>query len=153
MSFQDDQVFLEKYLDENLNTVLGLRLAEKYISSDNLEGAHQTLTEFLESHPDNSTAMFMLGEIAFKEGNNEKAQNLYEETIQADPSYTAAYHRLVTISTDNGDEATVKDIYALLNRVNPMDSRAASEVGNEGSETSLKSEFSKKVLNQFLKTF
>jgi len=148
MSFQDDQVFLEKYLDENLNTVLGLRLAERYISTDNLEGAHQTLTEFLESHPDNATAMFLLGEIAFKEGNNEKAKNLYEETIQADPSYTAAYHRLVSLSTDDGNEATVKDIYSLLNRVNPMDSKAAVEVGDEESDTSLKSEFSKKVLNQ-----
>ena len=152
MSFQDDQVFLEKYLDEHLNTVLGLRLAERYISTDNLEGAHQTLTEFLESNSDNATAMFLLGEIAFKEGDNEKAQNLYEETIQADPSYTAAYHRLVTISTDDRDEATVKDIYALLNRLNPLDSQAAAEVGEKGSDASFKSDFSKKVLNQFTLT-
>jgi len=152
MSFQDDQVFLEKYLDEHINTVLGLRLAETYISTDNLEGAHQTLTEFLESHPDNATATFLLGEIAFKEGDNEKARNLYEETIQADPSYSAAYHRLVTISTDNGDQITVKEIYALLNRLNPLDSRAVAEVGDKDSDVSFKSDFSKKVLNQFMLT-
>ena len=149
MSFQDDQVFLEKYLDENLNTVLGLRLAEKYISADNLEGAHLILSEFLEAHPNNATAMFLLGEIAFKEGNNDKAKSHYEDTIQVDPTYVAAYHRLVTICNDDGDEAGVTEIYRLLNLVNPMDKKAAADLEGKEKADASKSDLAERVQNKF----
>ena len=150
MSFQDDQVFLEKYLDENLNTVLGLRLAGKYISSDNLEGAHLILSEFLESHPNNPTAKFLMGEIAFKEGNNDKAKSLYENTIQVDPTYVAAYHRLVTISNDDGDEAGVTEIYRLLNLVIPMDKKAVAELEGKEEADASKSTLAERIQNKFL---
>ena len=150
MSFQDDQVFLEKYLDENLNTVLGLRLAGKYISSDNLEGAHLILSEFLESHPNNPTAKFLMGEIAFKEGNNDKAKSHYEDTIQVDPTFAAAYHRLVTISSDDGDEAGVTEIYRLLNLVIPMDKKAAAELEGKEEAAASKSAFAGRLQNKFL---
>ncbi|TFB13721.1 hypothetical protein E3V33_00965 [Candidatus Marinimicrobia bacterium MT.SAG.4] len=149
MSFQDDQVFLEKYLDENLNTVLGLRLAEKYISSDNLEGAHLILTEFLESHPNNATAMFLMGEIAFKEGNNDKAKSHYEDTIQIDPTFVASYHRLVTISNDDGNEAEVTEIYRLLNLVNPMDKKAAEELEGKEKADASKTKVAERIQNKF----
>ena len=150
MSFQDDQVFLEKYLDENLNTVLGLRLAGKYISSDNLEGAHLILSEFLESHPNNPTGKFLMGEIAFKEGNNDKAKSHYEDTIQVDPTYVAAYHRLVTICNDDGDEAGVTEIYRLLNLVIPMDKKAAAEIEGKEEADASKSNLAKRIQNKFL---
>ena len=150
MSFQDDQVFLEKYLDENLNTVLGLRLAGKYISSDNLEGAHLILSEFLESHPNNPTAMFLMGEIAFKEGNNDKAKSHYEDTIQVDPTYVAAYHRLVTICNDDGDEAGVTEIYRLLNLVIPMDKKASAELEGKEEADASKSNLAERIQNKYL---
>ena len=149
MSFQDDQVFLEKYLDENLNTVLGLRLAEKYISADNLEGAHLILSEFLESHPNNATVIFLMGEIAFKEGNNDKAKSHYEETIQIDPTYVAAYHRLVTICKDDGDETEVTAIYRLLNLVNPMDKKSAAELEGKEKADASKSDLAERIQNKF----
>ncbi|MCH7954847.1 MAG: hypothetical protein IIC40_03795 [Candidatus Marinimicrobia bacterium] len=149
MSFQDDQVFLEKYLDENLNTVLGLRLAGKYISSDNLEGAHLLLSEFLESHPNNPTAKFLMGEIAFKEGNNDKAKSHYEDTIQIDPTFAAAYHRLVTICKDDGDETEVTAIYRLLNLVNPMDKKSAAELEGKEKADASKSDLAERIQNKF----
>ena len=149
MSFQDDQVFLEKYLDENLNTVLGLRLAEKYISADNLEGAHLILSEFLESNPNNATVIFLMGEIAFKEGNNDKAKSHYEETIQIDPTYVAAYHRLVTICKDDGDETEVTAIYRLLNLVNPMDKKSAAELEGKEKADASKSDLAERIQNKF----
>ncbi len=150
MSFQDDQVFLEKYLDENLNTVLGLRLAGKYISSDNLEGAHLILSEFLESHPNNPTAKCLMGEIAFTEGNNDKAKSHYEDTIQVDPTFVAAYHRLVTIGNDDGDEAGVTEIYRLLNLVIPMDKKAAAELEGKEEADASKSTLAGRIQNKFL---
>ncbi|MCH7495544.1 MAG: tetratricopeptide repeat protein [Candidatus Marinimicrobia bacterium] len=148
MSFQDDQEILEKYLDENLNTVLGLRLAERYISLDNLEGAHQMLSEFLESHPNNATALFLLGEIAFKEGNNDKAKSQYEETIKLDPTFTTAYHRLIMISSDEGDNSGAADIQNLLKLLNPLDDRGTGSTDDVETAEVTKSEFSERVLNR-----
>ena len=148
MSFQDDQEILEKYLDENLNTVLGLRLAERYISLDNLEGAHQTLSELLESHPHNATALFLLGEIAFKEGNNDKAKSQYEETIKIDPTFTTAYHRLIMISSDEGDNSGAADIQNLLKLLNPLDDRGTGSTDDVEAAEVTKSEFSERVLNR-----
>ena len=146
MSFQDDQEILEKYLDENLNTVLGLRLAERYIRLDNLEGAHQMLSEFLESHPNNATALFLLGEIAFKEGNNEKAKSQYEETIKLDPTFATAYHRLIMISSDEGDNSGAADIQNLLKLLNPLDDRGGGSTDDAETAEVTKSEFSERVL-------
>ena len=128
MSLQTDPIELEQYVDENLNTVLSLRLAEYFLQTGDTERAKISLNDLLEKNPEVALAHFMLGEIFYGEKNAEAAKERYKTAIALDQSYLSAYRQLARIAGQQGDNDGAASIRKVLQAVYPLEGLAPGTV-------------------------
>ncbi|MCB0733876.1 MAG: tetratricopeptide repeat protein [Flavobacteriales bacterium] len=74
---------LQKFMESDPgDPFLRYALAIEYIGIQNVDGARKLFEELLESNPDYSATYYHLGKLYQKEGNTDRAEEIYRQGIQ-----------------------------------------------------------------------
>ncbi|MHB8840304.1 MAG: tetratricopeptide repeat protein [Candidatus Aquicultor sp.] len=98
-----------------------------YLYLNKLKDENKAETSFhkaLDLDPKNYYACFMLGNLAERDHNNDKAIRYYEQAIQDDPQMTACYKKLAAIYDAKGMNSKASEYWQDVLRIDPKDKDA-----------------------------
>jgi tetratricopeptide (TPR) repeat protein len=93
---------LEARYRKNLESHLFFPLADAYVKADMLDQAEVILREGLSNHPKYCAARALLGELLFKKGNLQDAQQQLEEVVKIVPDNIMAHKLLIELYKRTG---------------------------------------------------
>jgi len=82
---------------DSKNELICCKFAESLLKLGQVSDAQLQLDKCLDINPDNEKALVLKGDLALKEGNQEKAEQYYLKTIQANRKYLSVYPKLAGI--------------------------------------------------------
>lgn len=98
-----------------------------YLYLNNLKDTKKAKTNFQEAYelnPKSYYACFMLGDLAERDRNHEKAITYYKKAIKIDPSVAASYKKLAAIYDARGMNDMARQYWQTVLEVNPKDKEA-----------------------------
>jgi len=99
--------------------LLEVRLAETYIAMGNAARAREILEGVLARDPGWDAALVAMGDLALAQGHPDDADAWYDHAIDAEPTSTTAYDRLLALRRNAGDPAGALEIAEQILAVDP----------------------------------
>ena len=100
------------------NELICYKFAESLVGAEQTDLAQKALERCLEINPGYEQALVLLGDLAWKEKDAEKAAAYYEKAIRANRKYFAVYPKLAGIYAETNVEKTRKVLRECL-KINP----------------------------------
>ena len=142
MSLIENRAELERYLNKNIHTVLGVRMLEIDIAGGNLEAAARLCEELRAEFPRHPMVAFLRGELANAKGDIEVAREAYVQTLRIDPQFLAAYRHLAELAESADEREEAAAFYQKVLEIEPDDAECraclealATEVSAEALES------------------
>ena len=101
-------------------------MAQQFI--DNFDACAEGLEELLRHHPHHAQALFDLGVIACRDGDEKREMELYAKAIKADPTFTPPYYNTGKTHEDNGNIQLAREFYEKTLELNPHYIEAAEQL-------------------------
>jgi predicted TPR repeat methyltransferase len=106
-----------------------LHRAIRLLEADDFEEAQTLCSRALARHPDWPQALHVMGIIAFKRNQPQRAVDLLRKAIDSDPDYVLAYNDLGNILHEMGELTQAIAAFSRLLELTPDDSRVLNNLG------------------------
>jgi len=120
-NYADEIKWLQKRLDDNPNTILFARLAERYLKKEEIDRAIQICERGLEFHPDYSTGYFVLAKCFLQKKEFELAEKQLKKILSMDPNYLLAQKIYGDLMTELGWEQSAESSYKKILEIDPLE--------------------------------
>lgn len=128
MSRAEEIRYLQSRLEDNPDSVLFARLADRYIELERLDEAIELCRQGIERHPRYATAHLVLAEAYWKKGELGEAEKAVSKALELEPHNTRALHLRAELQRATGWIANAEQDYRAVLSLDPLADRVREEL-------------------------
>ena len=122
-NYPDEIKWLQKRMDDNPNSILFARLAERYLKNNEIDRAIQICDRGLEFHPDYSTGYFVLAQSFLQKEEFELAEKQLKKVLSINPNYLLAHKMFAELMSKLGWGKTAEASWKKILQIDPLETQ------------------------------